>query len=118
MSIEKKKLRILNKLAESGIDTEKKVLALDKYELVDFCLNSGLQLLDTKTILDLQKAIKERKVYSFLTGGEDETEEKDDGKNEEHGESDSEDRDLRGTEGLYRDDDGLYTGPYRPDFGA
>ena len=82
MGIEKKKLRILSKLAESGIDTEKKVMALDKYALVDFCLSNGLQLLDTKTILDLQKAIKGRKVYSFLTGGEDSKEEKDYGRHE------------------------------------
>ena len=46
MGIEKKKLRILSKLAESGIDTEKKVMALDKYALVDFCLRNGLQLLE------------------------------------------------------------------------
>ncbi len=118
MGIEKKKLRILSKLAESGIDTEKKVMALDKYALVDFCLSNGLQLLDTKTILDLQKAIKERKVYSFLTGGEDSKEEKDYGRHEEHRESDAEDRDLRGTEGLYRDDDGQYAGAYRSDYGA
>ena len=93
-------------------------MALDKYALVDFCLSNGLQLLDTKTILDLQKAIKVRKVYSFLTGGEDSKEEKDYGRHEEHRESDAEDRDLRGTEGLYRDDDGQYAGAYRSDYGA
>ena len=109
MGVEKKKLRILNRLAESGFDTEKKVMALDKYELVDFCLDNGMQLSDTKVILELQKAIKDKKVYSFYAGGIDETEEKEDDGNERTG---SEDQVALGTEGTDRDDGGRHFGVY------
>ncbi len=76
MEVDKHKESILIKLAKYGADTEKKVMAIDKVEVIDFCLNSGLKLEDVHTVYEIQDAMKHNKVYSYLTGGIDKKEEK------------------------------------------
>ena len=76
MEVDKRKESILVKLAKYGADTEKKVIAIDKVEVIDFCLSSGLKLEDVHTVYEIQDAIKHNKIYSYLTSGVDKKEEK------------------------------------------
>ena len=76
MEVDKRKETILVKLAKYGADTEKKAIAIDKVEVIDFCLKSGLKLEDVHTVYEIQDALKRNKIYSYLTGGTDEKEEK------------------------------------------
>ena len=76
MEVDKRKDLIINKLAKYGADTEKKVMAIDKVEVIDFCLSNGLKLEDVHIVYDIQKAIKHNAIISYLTGGVDKKEEK------------------------------------------
>ena len=76
MALDKRKVGVLEKLALYGKDTEKKAIAIDKVEVIDFCLKSGLKLEDVHTVYEIQDALKRNRIYSYLTGGTDEKEEK------------------------------------------
>ena len=76
MEVDKRKETILVKLAKYGADTEKKAIAIDKVEVIDFCLKSGLKLEDVHTVYEIQDALKRNRIYSYLTGVTDEKEEK------------------------------------------
>ena len=68
MEVDKRKEMILVKLAKYGADTEKKAIAIDKIEVIDFCLKSGLKLEDVHTVYEIQDALKRNRIYSYLTG--------------------------------------------------
>ena len=59
MEVDKRKESILIKLAKYGADTEKKVIAIDKVEVIEFCLSSGLKLEDVHTVYEIQDAMKD-----------------------------------------------------------
>lgn len=99
MEVDKRKELILIKLAKYGADTEKKVIAIDKVEVIDFCLNCGLKLEDVHTVYEIQEAIKHNKVYSYLTGGVDKKEEKPNAKPREFKPQDNRDERLVRAEG-------------------
>ena len=120
---------ILNKLAASGYDTERKVQQLSTGELLSIAQDLNLKVSDIKIIWDFQKAIKERCVWEFYNGGLDadnenkEGEIEDDGQRDRYsigGESSHDHRDegLRGSEGVRGDDDGYDAGQYRSEVGA
>ncbi len=102
---------ILNKLAASGYDTEKKVQALTIDDLLQMAQELNLRACDIQMIRDFQKAIKERRTWAFYNEGVDKEEPKH-GRENQPEESDDRDAELRGTEGLYRDDDGQHFGQY------
>jgi hypothetical protein len=77
MSIEGRKLRILNKLAASGADTEKKITALGFPDIIKITKEQKMAMTDMELILELQNAIKNRQVVAYLTGGADEKEVRD-----------------------------------------
>ena len=89
MEVDKRKESILVKLAKYGADTEKKVIAIDKVEVIDFCLSSGLKLEDVHTVYEIQDAMKHNKIYSYLTSGVDEKEEKPNAKPREFKQNDN-----------------------------
>ena len=78
--IDNKRVQIFDKLAASGADTEKKITALDAADMVDICLKQGMQIVEMKQIIELQNAIKQRRLVRYFTGGIDleEKEEADD----------------------------------------
>ena len=73
-ALDEKKIEILDKLAQAGADTEKKMTALDTDEIFDIITSSNIMIQDMHLITDFQKAVKRRKLYSFITGGVDEKE--------------------------------------------
>lgn len=120
---------ILNKLAASGYDTERKVQQLSTGELLSIAQDLKLKVADIKIIWDFQKAIKERRVWEFYNGGTDEKKEVEKEEMRDGGERDGYttkrenvyDRGyegLRGSEGVRGDDDGHDIGQYRPEVGA
>ena len=70
--ISKRRLTVLEKLISYGADTEKKISALTTEDIYNVIISQGLKVSDLKEILDLQKAIKERKIIPYFTGGKDE----------------------------------------------
>ena len=64
MPIEKTKLNILNRVIDSGADTEKKITALDIHEMLEI---PNIKTPELKIILDLQDAIKKRETIAFLS---------------------------------------------------
>ena len=120
---------ILNKLAASGYDTERKVQQLSTGELLSIAQDLKLKVTDIKIIWDFQKAIKERRVWEFYNGGLDADKEtkkeemRDEGQRERYssgGEKSHDNRDegFRGGEGVRGDDDGYDFGQYRSEAGA
>ena len=104
-ALDEKKIEILDKLAQAGADTEKKMTALDTDEIFDIITSSNIMHL----ITDFQKAVKRRKVYSFITGGVDEKEENDGnrGNTGGNGTEEEHDEDLKnGVEGSGTELDG------------
>jgi hypothetical protein len=69
--ISKRRLTVLEKLISYGADTEKKISALTTEDIYNVITSQGLKVSDIKEILDLQKAIKERKIIPYFTGGKD-----------------------------------------------
>ena len=67
--IDNKRVQIFDKLAASGADTEKKITALDAADMVDICLKQGMQIVEMKQIIELQNAIKQRRLVRYFTGG-------------------------------------------------
>ena len=68
---------ILNKLAASGYDTERKVQQLSTGELLSIAQDLKLKVADIKIIWDFQRAIKERRGWGVYKGGLDAGQEND-----------------------------------------
>ena len=69
MPVEKTKLKTLNKLIDNGINTEKKITALDLQKILAV---PGITVPEIHIITELQNAIKGRKVITYLSDGSDE----------------------------------------------
>ncbi len=78
-TLDEKKVEILDKLAAAGIDTEKKMTSLKMGEAFVIAEKSNIRIHDLQLIYKFQDAIKRRRLYSFLAGGVDDKEGKDDG---------------------------------------
>lgn len=65
MAVDKKKLRVINKLFEQGHETEKEINALTARDMVSI---PDIAVADMAEILKLQDAIKAGKVISYLSG--------------------------------------------------
>ena len=63
------KVKVLNKLFDSGCDTEKKLQQLDMAAVIQI---PGITILDMSVIMELQKNTKAGKLFSYLGGGKDE----------------------------------------------
>ena len=69
--LSKRRITILEKLALSGADTEKKISSLTAEDIYNVMMSQGLKVSDMRDVLDLQKAIKEKKIIPFFTRGKD-----------------------------------------------
>ena len=61
MTADKSKLKTLNKLMDEGFDTEKKITSIDMKIAYDHGLSGEIGV-----ILELQEAIRDRKVIAYL----------------------------------------------------
>ena len=61
MTTDKNKLKTLNKLTDEGFDTEKKITSIDMKVAYDHGLSGEIGV-----ILELQEAIRDRKVIAYL----------------------------------------------------
>lgn len=61
MTADKSKLKTLNKLTDEGFDTEKKITSIDMKIAYDHGLSGEIGV-----ILELQEAIRDRKVIGYL----------------------------------------------------
>ena len=61
MTADKSKLKTLNKLSDEGFDTEKKITSIDMKIAYDHGLSGEIGV-----ILELQEAIRDRKVIAYL----------------------------------------------------
>ncbi|MCC8073397.1 MAG: hypothetical protein LIO62_04650 [Clostridiales bacterium] len=64
------KIKVLNKLFDSGCDTEKKLQQLDIESVLKI---PSINILDISVITELQKRTKSGKLFSYLGDGSDET---------------------------------------------
>lgn len=64
------KVKVLNKLFDSGCDTEKKLQQLDMEAILKI---PNITIPDMTLIMELQKQTKSGKLFSYLGGGSDET---------------------------------------------
>lgn len=62
------KIKVISKLVDSGVDTEKK---LQKLEMESILQIKGITIFDMGIIIELKKSIKSGKLYSYLGGGND-----------------------------------------------
>ena len=63
------KTKLLSKLFDSGINTEKKLQQLDMERILKI---SGITIPEMNLIIELQKQTKANKLFSYLGGGADE----------------------------------------------
>ncbi len=63
------KVKVLNKLFDAKCKTEKELQALDMESILKI---PNISLQDMVVIIELQKAIKTNKLFSYLGGGSDE----------------------------------------------
>ena len=63
------KTKLLSKLVDSGINTEKKLQQLDMERILKI---SGITIPEMNLIIELQKQTKANKLFSYLGGGADE----------------------------------------------
>lgn len=63
------KIKVLNKLFESGCDTEKKLQQMDMETILKI---PNITIPDMSVIMELQKQTKSGKLFSYLGGGSDE----------------------------------------------
>lgn len=63
------KVKVLSKLFDSGIDTEKKLQQLDMEQILNV---PGITVAEMKLIVELQKQTKANKLFTYLGGGKDE----------------------------------------------
>lgn len=71
MPMEKQKLNTLNKLIDSGANTEKKITAMGIQEIIAV---PKITVPEIHIITELQNAIKSRSVIAYLAAGDDEPE--------------------------------------------
>lgn len=71
MPMEKQKLNTLNKLIDSGANTEKKITAMEIQEKIAV---PKITVPEIHIITELQNAIKPRSVIAYLAAGNDESE--------------------------------------------
>ena len=64
MTTDKNKLKTLNKLTDEGFDTEKKITSIDMKVAYDHGLSGEIG--EIGVILELQEAIRDRKVIAYL----------------------------------------------------
>ena len=85
MGVNPRSIRILNKLASYGADTEKKITALTYPDIMKICKESKtLAFQDMESIIRLQEDIKARRVIPFMLGitsQDDEVDQSDNNKN-------------------------------------
>lgn len=67
MEIDKKKIKLLNRLFEVGYEDEKSIAAMT---MDDILALEGISVADISLINELQKVIKSNKVIAFLSGTE------------------------------------------------
>ena len=67
MTADRNKLKTLNKLTDEGFDTEKKITSIDMKIAYDHGLSGEIGV-----ILELQEAIRDRKVIAYLCNALDE----------------------------------------------
>ena len=77
MEIDSTKLKVLSKVTAFGADTEKKITSLTTAEIFQIIEEQKIPVKEMGLILELQDAVKNRKVISFLTGGKDKEDKKD-----------------------------------------
>lgn len=77
MTVDKTKLKTLNKLNDEGFDSEKKISTIDMKVAFEHGLNNEIGV-----ILELQDAIKDRKVISYLCNAVEEEKKKEHKKEE------------------------------------
>ena len=93
MSVNPRRVRILNKLESYGADTEKKITALTYPEIMKICRDSKtLAFQDMEAIVKLQEEIKARRIIPFLLGSDEHMESKSEPDTEKE-EADAEDSD-------------------------
>lgn len=63
------KVKVLNKLFDSGCNTEKKLQQLDMESILKI---PGITIPDMTIIMELQKQTKANKLFSYLGGGSNE----------------------------------------------
>lgn len=68
MTADKSKLKTLNKLTDEGFDTEKKITSIDMKIAYDHGLSGEIGV-----ILELQEAIRDRKVIAYLCNAMDDS---------------------------------------------
>ncbi len=68
------KFKVITKLCESGVDTDKKLLKLDMQSILKI---KNITVPDMVVITELMKYAKAGKLYSYLCGGNDEVNEYD-----------------------------------------
>ena len=73
------KVKVLNKLFDSGCDTEKKLQQLDMEAILKIPI---ISIRDLGGIMELQKNTKSGKLFSYLGGGSDEAVKNNRGNNE------------------------------------
>ena len=73
------KVKVLNKLFDSGCDTEKKLQQLDMEAILKI---PNITIPDMGVIMELQKNTKSGKLFSYLSGGSDEAVKNNRGNNE------------------------------------
>ena len=71
MAMEKQKLNTLNKLIDSGANTEKKITAMGIQEIIAV---PKITVPEIHIITEIQNAIKTRSVIAYLAAGNDESE--------------------------------------------
>lgn len=79
MTADKSKLKTLNKLTDEGFNTEKKITSIDMKIAYDHGLSGEIGV-----ILELQEAIRDRKVISYLCNAVEEEKKKEPKKEEHH----------------------------------
>ena len=76
-ALDERKIQILDKLAEAGADTERKLSELGMGEAFVIAEKSNVQIQDLHLISEIQAAVRRRRLYAYLASGIDEKEEKD-----------------------------------------
>lgn len=63
MKIDNKKIKFINKILSTGINTEKEI---QQMKLEDIINKPGIKMNDLKELLDLQTAIKDKNLFEYL----------------------------------------------------
>ncbi|MDK8275422.1 hypothetical protein [Varibaculum cambriense] len=63
MKIDNKKIKFINKILTTGINSEKEI---QQIKLEDIINKPGIKMNDLKELLDLQTAIKDKNLFEYL----------------------------------------------------